>query len=88
MKVPMWMKSLAQSRKFWLAFITAVIATVMFLRGDIDANALVDAILLLVGLVIATIAIEDGAEKLGAGRSVTYLNAQVEESGDEGKAAS
>lgn len=60
-----FMKALLQSRKFWLAFIGVIGAVIVFAQGGIDANALVDAIVTLVGIVIAGIAVEDAAGKFG-----------------------
>lgn len=59
-----FLKALLVSRKFWLAFLGVVAAVVMFAQGGIDANALVDAIVVLVGLLIGGIAAEDVAAKL------------------------
>ena len=58
-------KSLSQSRKFWMAAITAVVTLVLFITGQIDAESLADALVILATVVIAGIAIEDGAGKFG-----------------------
>lgn len=59
-----FVKALLVSRKFWLALLGVIAAVVMFVQGGIDANALVDAIVVLVGLLIGSIAAEDVAAKL------------------------
>lgn len=61
--LPNWTRSLLQSRKFWLAVIAVSMAIVLFIRGDIAADQLVDTILILAGIVIAAIAVEDAAAK-------------------------
>lgn len=58
-----FMKALLQSRKFWLALLGLIGAIIVYVQGGIDANALVDAIVTLVGIVIAGIAVEDAAQK-------------------------
>jgi hypothetical protein len=58
-----FLKALLQSRKFWLAFIGVIGAVIVFAQGGIDAQALVDAIVTLAGIVIAGIAVEDAAAK-------------------------
>jgi hypothetical protein len=60
-----FMKALLTSRKFWLGLLGVIGAVVMFAQGGIDANALVDAIVTLVGIVIGGIALEDAAQKFG-----------------------
>lgn len=56
-------KALLSSRKFWLSLLGAVAAIVLYLQGSITADQLVDAILVLVGVLVTTIALEDAAEK-------------------------
>lgn len=58
------LNGLLVSRKFWLALIGTIAALVMFFQGAIDANALVDAIVVLAGILIAAIAGEDIAQKV------------------------
>lgn len=58
-----FLKALLQSRKFWLALLGLIGAIIVYVQGGIDANALVDAIVTLVGIVIAGIAVEDAAQK-------------------------
>lgn len=58
-----FLKALLQSRKFWLAVIGMIGAVIMFAQGGIDAQALTDAIVTLVGIVIGGIALEDAAKK-------------------------
>ncbi len=60
-----FLKALLMSRKFWLALIGMIAAVVMFARGGIDADALVQAIVTLLGMVIGGIALEDAAAKVG-----------------------
>ncbi len=63
--MPAFLSALLQSRKFWLALVAAISAVVLFAGGGITADQLVDAILVLVGVVVAGIAVEDAAEKFG-----------------------
>lgn len=63
--MPAFLSALLQSRKFWLALVAAISAIVVFVGGGITADQLVDAILVLVGVVVAGIAVEDAAEKFG-----------------------
>lgn len=58
-----FVKALLTSRKFWLAFIGVIGAVIVFAQGGIDAQALVDAIVTLVSIVIGGIALEDAAKK-------------------------
>jgi len=51
------------SRKFWLAVIGLVAAVIMYAQGNIPAESLVDAIVVLVGILMAAIAGEDIAQK-------------------------
>lgn len=62
-----FLKALLVSRKFWLAFIGVIAAVYMFATGQISADVLVDAIVVLVGLVIGGIAAEDVAKHLKSG---------------------
>lgn len=62
-----WLKALLVSRKFWLALLGVAVAAIMFAGGDITAAELVDAIVVLFGLVIGGTAIEDAAAKWRAG---------------------
>ena len=55
--------SLLNSRKVWLAALGAVCGGVLYAQGAVDANALVDLILVLVSAVIVSIGIEDAGEK-------------------------
>lgn len=57
-------KSLARSRKFWLAVFGVVQAIVFNYYGQVPDD-LWQAITLLVGVLIASIAYEDGALKAG-----------------------
>lgn len=82
-RLPAWMVSLLNSRKFWLAAMGVTAGIVLFVRGEIAADQLVDLILVLVGVVIASIAIEDGAEKLGGGRLIEVAFDDDEEDDDE-----
>lgn len=59
-----FLKALLQSRKFWLAFLAVIGAVALFVQGAIDASALTDAIITLVGLLVGSIALEDAAQKL------------------------
>lgn len=53
------LKSLAQSRKFWLSLVGFIGASAAFARGLIDAEQWVNSILALVGVLVTSIAIED-----------------------------
>lgn len=57
------LKSLAQSRKFWLTLIAFIGASAAFYRGLIDAEQWVNSILALVAVLVTAIAIEDHGEK-------------------------
>lgn len=61
-------RALLNSRKFWLGVLGVVGAVILYAQGAIEASELVDAILVLVGALMATIAIEDAAEKNARGR--------------------
>lgn len=67
--VPRAIRGLLLSRKFWMALLSFIAALVLYVRGQISADQLVDAILILAGAVIAAIALEDAAEKHGGGGS-------------------
>lgn len=56
--------SLLQSRKFWLALIAFIVAAVLFVQGQISPEQFVDAVIALVGVLVAAIAIEDAALKM------------------------
>lgn len=60
-----WLKALFVSRKFWLAFLGVLTAAVMFAGGDIGADQLVEAVVLLVTVLMGGIALEDAAQKFG-----------------------
>lgn len=81
-RLPGWIIALLNSRKFWLAAMAVAAGVVLFARGDIDADKLVNLILVLVGVVIASIAVEDGAEKLGGTIEITPI-VEVMEDDDE-----
>lgn len=53
------LKSLAQSRKFWLTLLAWIAAAGAFAQHQIDADAFVTATVALVGVLISTIAYED-----------------------------
>lgn len=63
MNIPAPWKGLLQSRKFWMAAITAVVAAVLYVQGAIPAETLADALTALAALVIGGIALEDAAAK-------------------------
>lgn len=66
MSIPTPIKALLNSRKFWLALLGVIAAIVLYVQGSITADQLVDAILVLVGVLVTSIAIEDAAEKHGS----------------------
>ncbi len=76
-----FLKALLQSRKFWLAFLAVLAAVVMFAQGAITAEQLVDAIVVLVGVLIGSIAAEDVAKKISGGGAPgeVFLSADFEE---------
>lgn len=55
------LKQLVQSRKFWLALVSVIVAAVLTIRGQLSVENFVDAVLVLVSVLMATIAWEDGA---------------------------
>ena len=55
--------SLLTSRKFWLAFIAAVVAIVLYVNGAITAEQLAETFTVLGGVLVAASAAEDSAEK-------------------------
>ena len=65
--IPDWLKALLSSRKFWMALLGVISAVVLYLQGAIGADALVDAIVALVAILIGGIALEDAAAKRAAG---------------------
>lgn len=69
MEIPAFVVALLQSRKFWIAVVTAVAATVLAVRGEISAEQLADVYAALAAIVIGAIAIEDSAAKFGSGKS-------------------
>jgi len=66
-------KSLLTSRKFWLAFLAVLGAVVMFGQGAITAEQLVESIVVLAGLVIGGIALEDAAQKYNPPTEISLL---------------
>lgn len=85
-KVPGWLASLLQSRKFWLGVLAVVLASLMLARGEITADRWVDAVIALAGIIILAIAAEDSAEKLGLNRPVVIEMPRDEnEASDEPK---
>lgn len=61
------LRALGTSRKFWLFLIGAVVGIVLFVQGSIEADALADALVKLVGVIVGAIAIEDGFSRMGKG---------------------
>lgn len=57
--------ALIQSRKFWLALVGGLVAGYLFLSGQIAVEQFLDAVLALIAVLMGTIAVEDGAAKLG-----------------------
>lgn len=57
------LNGLLTSRKFWLAVVAALAAIVLYVQGQLDANALADALVALAAIVIGAIAAEDAAAK-------------------------
>lgn len=53
------LKSLMQSRKFWLTLLAWIAAAGAFVQHQIDAESFVTATVALVGVLISTIAYED-----------------------------
>lgn len=66
--------SLLQSRKFWLALIAAVVAGILFVRGEITAEQFANALVALGGILVAAIAVEDAAEKHSSGETTATGN--------------
>ena len=64
------MSSLLDSRKFWLAVFAVIQAVVFQFFPDIP-EALWQAIVAIVGILIAAIAIEDAGAKIGKGNAPT-----------------
>lgn len=62
------MNGLLTSRKFWLALIVAISASVLYIQGAITAEKLADALVALAGVLMTTIAAEDMAKQFGAER--------------------
>ena len=58
--------SLLKSRKFWIAIvgILSVVLNESFGMDEVSVKSLSDAIVVIVGILIAAIAIEDSAEKI------------------------
>ena len=61
------LRSLLQSRKFWLTLIAWLVAGYHLIQGNIDVNTFVDATVALVGILVSMIAVEDAAEKINFG---------------------
>ncbi len=61
--MPKVLATLLQSRKFWMALITAIATFILFLTGHVNADTLADTLVILSGIVIAAIALEDSAKK-------------------------
>lgn len=76
--IPDWLKALLSSRKFWMALLGVISAVVLYLQGAIGADALVDAIVALVAILIGGIALEDAAAKRAAGDVTLLPSAEVE----------
>lgn len=64
--MPDFLVRILQSRKFWLAFISAVAATVLYVQGQIPAEQLANLYAALGVALCAAIALEDAALKLNA----------------------
>jgi len=56
---------LLQSRKFWLSTLACIALIYIWLTsgGDMPAEALADNIMVIVGVLVASIAVEDGLSK-------------------------
>ena len=61
--------ALLTSRKFWVASISAIASAYLYIRGAIDADTLADVFVVLGGVLVSAIALEDAAEKRGGGNA-------------------
>lgn len=61
----MWILALLRSRKFWLSLVGLISVVWVALGNDeLPVESLVDAIVTIVGVLVAAIAVEDTAAKL------------------------